>query len=155
MKRGKGLKRTPFVSRAAPLKGGFLKRGAFVRKGPPPVFKPVRRPRHLPKVLRDLLWGQSEGLCDLCGIQLPVKGWHAHHRKLKSQGGRDETANLLALHFPCHDRIHDNPTWSKQRGYIVHPSYDPATRPVHRHERVWSLPKAGHWVATEYQKEAA
>lgn len=161
MKRGGRIVRKTELRAKTPLKsGGFLKRGAFVAKQPPVIRlpKPTKR-LTLPKPLRDVVSARDEGLCVLCGGELPRRGWHCHHRKLKSQGGRDEAPNLIGLHDPCHSHIHMNPNWSKQRGYIVHPNTDPATRPVLRFERSWQLPGDGQWIDTEapsdYQEEAA
>lgn len=82
----------------------------------------------------------------MCGQALSAKRWECHHRRLKSQGGRDERANLLALHDTCHGRAHGNRTWAKECGYIVHKGHDPETRPVWRHGRYWQLPTPDGWV---------
>jgi hypothetical protein len=47
----------------------------------------------------------------------------AHHRKLKSQGGKDEAANLLPVCSSCHRFIHLFPEMSKGEGWIV-PMWD-------------------------------
>jgi 5-methylcytosine-specific restriction endonuclease McrA len=102
----------------------------------------------MPKELRDLVWDRDGGRCAICGQGLSEKRWECHHRKLRSQGGRDEPANLLALHPRCHSEAHDNRTWARERGYIVHPNTDPASRAVLRHGAHWQLPAAGRWVDT-------
>lgn len=154
------LKRTGNWARKVPLNSNLplssrsrLSSNGRLKRTPPPVFKPPRPkslPKSLPKTLRDIVWARDEGRCVMCGLALPDKGWECHHRVLRSQGGRDEPANLLALHGPtCHTKAHQNPTWAKRRGYIVHPSTDPATRPVLRHGEDWQLPAPGRWVDSE------
>lgn len=65
---------------------------------------------------------ERDRYCVKCGqgLREPVA---VHHRKLKSQGGRDELANLVALCSPCHniapDSVHQNPAISMEKGYIV------------------------------------
>lgn len=49
-----------------------------------------------------------------------------HHRKLRSQGGTNSLANLLAVCWSCHDYIHRNPAWSYDHKFLLH-SYDEET----------------------------
>jgi hypothetical protein len=102
----------------------------------------------LPAVLRAAVFVRSAGLCDLCGRPLP-RVWHCHHRKLRSQGGRHEAENLLALHDACHRRVHARPAWARRCGYIVARNVDPSARPVWRHRARWQLPNPGGWAAAE------
>lgn len=44
---------------------------------------------------------------------------HRHHRKLRSQGGGDEPANILILPQELHNWIHDNPEKARELGWIV------------------------------------
>lgn len=83
----------------------------------------------------------------MCGEHLPACEWECHHRRLRSQGGKDEPPNLLALHDCCHARAHRNRAWARRHGYIVHRGDDPAARPVWRHGRSWRLPTPDGWVA--------
>jgi hypothetical protein len=78
------------------------------------------------KKLREALFQRSGGYCELCGGVLP-ESWALHHRKLKSQGGKDELSNIVALHHECHnlgtDSVHLNPAKAVSMGFIV-PSWD-------------------------------
>jgi hypothetical protein len=71
---------------------------------------------------RQLVYSRSKGYCEKCGKQLP-ESWALHHRKLKSRGGQDEVANLVALHHSCHnlgtDSVHLNPTTASDKGLMV------------------------------------
>lgn len=121
-----------------------MRRGQPLVRLSAPRFR-LRRPP-MPEGLRDFVWGRDKGLCVICGLPLDPDRWECHHRKLRSQGGRDEATNLISLHGSCHAHAHGNRTWARERGYIVHPNDDPATCPVLRHGRRWQSPIAGQWV---------
>ena len=59
--------------------------------------------------------------CEACG--LPGDNFALHHRKLRSQGGKDEPCNLIAVHHACHNlgtnSIHLAPARAKALGQIV------------------------------------
>jgi hypothetical protein len=95
--------------------------------------------------LRPLTWERAGGRCDMCGLPLP-EIWECHHRRLKSQGGKNELPNLLALDYRCHAYAHEHRTWARIRGYIVHRPDMPALRPVLRHQRTWELPTDTEWI---------
>ena len=42
-----------------------------------------------------------------------------HHRKLRSQGGSDEPANLLSVCAFCHEWIHHNVEDAHNMGWLV------------------------------------
>lgn len=44
---------------------------------------------------------------------------HSHHRKMRSQGGTDEDANLLRVCASCHGEIHNHPEKSYNLGQLV------------------------------------
>jgi 5-methylcytosine-specific restriction endonuclease McrA len=57
------------------------------------------------KAIRQGVLERSQGRCEACGK--PISGdWECHHRLLRSQGGKDELSNLLALHLDCHAKAH-------------------------------------------------
>jgi 5-methylcytosine-specific restriction endonuclease McrA len=69
--------------------------------------------------------------CEACGRHLGAAGGVFHHRVLRSRGGRDETANLMEVHWVCHNghtnSIHSRITRSERLGHIVPSCTDPAT----------------------------
>ncbi len=69
---------------------------------------------------RTQLWARANGRCEVGGCDLASTGMEAHHRHLRSQGGKHGLENLMALCPACHhDRVHAHPTWAKEKGYIV------------------------------------
>lgn len=64
--------------------------------------------------------------CVRCG-QTAV---HTHHRKLRSQGGGDEPANLIRLCLGCHTWAHSNPADAYASGYLVKSWQNPEDIPV-------------------------
>lgn len=59
-------------------------------------------------------------------------GTDPHHRKNRSQGGRDDLWTLVLLCRPCHDAIGRMPKWAYARGWLVPRDQDPAHWPVLR-----------------------
>jgi hypothetical protein len=83
----------------------------------------------IPLRIRRQVWERSGGLCE-CGCS--QRATSVHHRKLRSQGGRHEMANLLHLTAECHDRTHANPERGYALGLLVHGWADPANVPVQK-----------------------
>jgi 5-methylcytosine-specific restriction endonuclease McrA len=82
----------------------------------------------IPKRVRAAVLERSQGVCEACG---GPGADHMHHRRLRSQGGRHEPANLLHIHgVPCHLDIHLNPDRSYALGHLVRSWADPADVPV-------------------------
>ena len=85
------------------------------------------------KLLRDLAYARSGGLCERCGIPL-ADSWALHHRKLKSRGGENNLSNLVCLHHSCHNgstsSVHNNPTKATEDGFMVASWVDPADVPI-------------------------
>ena len=79
----------------------------------------------------------------------------AHHRKMRSQGGKDLIHNLLALHHACHNlatgAVHLDIKTSYKYGWIV-PSYsDPVDVPVLLHKkRAVQLTENGSYQRVNY-----
>jgi 5-methylcytosine-specific restriction endonuclease McrA len=84
---------------------------------------PFRRPRlhHDPvwAAVRKVVWERARGRCERCETGLYVTTWHAHHVKLRSRGGTDDPANLVALCPPCHRWVHANPTLAENEGWML------------------------------------
>ena len=82
-----------------------------------------------------IVLARSSGFCKVCGGVIRDKG-ALHHRKLKSRGGRDEVSNLIYCHHSCHNladhSIHSNPSWAKERGFMVPSWGDSANTPMFR-----------------------
>jgi len=82
------------------------------------------------KQLRAQLWWRSEGYCEKCGCYIDQHQFAAHHRMLRSQGGKDDITNLVALCHQCHNlgtkSVHLNPEESYKMGWMVHNWHNPA-----------------------------
>ena len=74
--------------------------------------------------------------CETCG-KPALESMALHHRKLKSRGGKDEVANLIAVHHKCHNlgtnSIHLNPERATVKGWMVPSWANPAEYPLHLH----------------------
>lgn len=85
-----------------------------------------------PRIVRQGVYGRSEGLCERCGM---AKVTDLHHRRPRGMGGdrREDTAsmdNALGLCRPCHDWVEGNRVEAREKGFLVRSSHDPATIPV-------------------------
>lgn len=79
--------------------------------------------------LRALVRTRAGNACECCAENLRGP-WECHHRKLRSRGGQDSAANLLALCGHCHRRIHGHPSWAEDNGFMVRSYEDPKDVPV-------------------------
>lgn len=75
---------------------------------------------------------RSKDLCELCGVRGVL---HNHHRRPRAMGGSvdplsDSPANILRIHFRCHEMVEAARQWSVNNGYIVHQGGDPSRVPV-------------------------
>jgi len=86
------------------------------------------------KKLRAGIYDRSGGYCERCGVGITVDNFAAHHRQLRSQGGKDSYANLVAICHRCHNfgnnSIHLNPKEAVATGWIVPGWADPAEVPI-------------------------
>lgn len=98
---------------------------------------PVSRRPDLAPELREAVWSRCGGLCELCAERLPSAGWHAHHRKLRSRGGQDDVANVVALHTLCHTRVHGHVDWATQAGFLVASHDEPTAALLGLHGETW------------------
>jgi 5-methylcytosine-specific restriction endonuclease McrA len=111
-----------------------LRRRTPLRRSPPARRRqPKQKVGSAPPELRAIVWERESYRCASCGCWLAA-GWHCHHRKLRSQGGRHELPNLLALCAACHGWAHENPADAQARGLIVPSWAIPAVRAVFCHD---------------------
>ncbi len=74
---------------------------------------------------------RSKGACEArLSRDCVGRGEQVHHRKLRSQGGRDEWEQLLHVCANCHAAIHCDPALAYSLGLLVHAHEDPAAVPV-------------------------
>lgn len=145
-------------------RSGRLPRRTPMRRGEPLARRSLlRRPRLVERVspgyvrakaawqvARFAAFRRAGGWCEICGTSIWREAYEVHHRRLRSQGGTDGLANLLAL-CPgpggCHRRVHDNPEWGYANGWLVHSWADPAAVPVliaSQRAEVLLLPDGGY-----------
>lgn len=88
---------------------------------------------------RETLRARSLGVCELCGAATAT---NFHHRKNRSQGGKNNLANALHLcgsgTTGCHGLVTQHPADAYTNGWSVRSGFDPATVPVKRMGR-WVL----------------
>lgn len=104
------------------------------------------------RVLRRDVFARDQGRCVLTGVMLDPLRFEAHHRLLKSQGGRDTAVNVITLDPRAHKEfVHAFPQWAYSNGFLVPAWADPADWPVNVHawsvrEPRWLLPGEGRWM---------
>lgn len=70
---------------------------------------------------------RSNGRCEAqIGGGCLGQGTQAHHKRRRSQGGKDTAENLLWVCLPCHGYIHAHPAESVEAGWLTRSSFDPA-----------------------------
>jgi hypothetical protein len=60
---------------------------------------------------------QTGGQCEACYTRTATS--RCHHKRLKSQGGKDELSNAMAVCWICHDWIHKYPKTAELNGWII------------------------------------
>lgn len=140
------MKRTPLTRKTPMKRASSLPQGGapLARTRERKTHRPLRR-EPMPQDLREAVKARARGLCDCCGERLPDV-WDAHHRQLRSRGGKDTLENLVALKHGHHMRLHDNPADATGRGLMVQSWEDPARVAILRHGRAWALPTGDTWT---------
>jgi 5-methylcytosine-specific restriction endonuclease McrA len=92
-----------------------------------PLWKPSPRkrapkrltskPHVIPASVREEVLDRANRTCEWC--EVPGGALDCHHVIRRSQGGQDRADNLRAVHRLCHQRIHDNPSMGKARGFLA------------------------------------
>lgn len=106
----------------------------------------------VPIKVRTSVLTRCEGQCERCGGPLG-SDYSVHHRKLRSQGGKDTADNLAVIcgsgTTGCHLLVHsERLEIGEPEGYIVPGWADPAGMPVthHYHGTVYLLPDGTYSV---------
>jgi len=63
---------------------------------------------------RSYLMAREKGICEHCGKDFKNTPSHIHHGKPRSQKGNNRLENLMLVHEPCHDEIHQHPALLKK-----------------------------------------
>lgn len=104
--------------------------------------KGVKQGRRLPmsyetefQVVSVLVHERSGETCEAqVSAKCSGKGTHVHHRKLRSQGGKNDLATLLDCCIYCHTWLHGNVQEAHDLGLLVWSWEDPADVPIKRKE---------------------
>jgi hypothetical protein len=104
----------------------------------------VTKKGQIPKAVRTALHTRSDHCCEICGKW----GNNAHHRKNRSQGGKDVLSNLMLLcgsgTTGCHGYVTEHPAEGRDKGWCVWSHQKPAEVPVLYRGQLVSLGDDGH-----------
>ena len=124
-------RKTPLV-RKVPLKSCKITPSQRRAWNEEPSPKPRKRKNKKaggkgPQGARRLVALRSGGICEFCRV---AKATEHHHRKRRTQGGKNSEANLVHLCHDCHHvKIHGNAAWAYEVGWLVRSWQDPAEVP--------------------------
>lgn len=99
----------------------------------------------IPKALRQAVRERDGNRCCVCFI---AESTDFHHRQRRREGGHT-IPNALMMCRSCHSRVHNQPKWARENGWIVSVSDDPAVIPVKYQGRFVVLDHHGNvtpWV---------
>lgn len=133
-----GLRRTTELQRGGPLARRVPLRSRRARQRRAPLVDVIGNER----LGKELVFGRSNGWCE---IQLP--GCHGraidwHHRRLRSQGGRWDASNGLAACRWCHEAVTNTRGRRAEyeaNGWLVSREAIPAAVPVLLANVGWAL----------------
>ena len=96
-----------------------------------------------PRSVIDAVDKRDEWSCVRCGVSLYATHGSRHHRKLRSQGGKHASDNLVLLcgsgTTGCHGWAHAHPVAARHAGLIVSAYADPVMQPVQYPDGAWWL----------------
>jgi len=100
-------------------RGGPLKRKSGLKRGRGPKRASDKKFSELEirRTMRVELTEERGPLCEVCCSA----NWDQMHDKLRRPHGGDPTSkeNQLCVCRWCHDRIHANPAWAYEMGYLI------------------------------------
>ncbi len=99
------MKRSPMPPRTKPMLRTAMRRRPSTKS---------RIPARVAEAVRTRSGGRCEAGTEVC----TGRAGHMHHRRMRSQGGKHTTANLLDVCPACHRFIHDHPELSYQAGWL-------------------------------------
>lgn len=103
--------------------------------------------------LRALVHAREGGCCARCRTLTPITVGEAHHRRLRSQGGRDDPWTCVWLCASCHRWAHGNVAAAREAGWIVPGWADPASWPCLLADGHYYQPSDTGWTPAEPREE--
>ena len=140
------MQRTPMRAMSPKREAEFAAMGKFPHSTLDRPEKPEPKKATARKVVRltgpdkdtvDAALARDENACVVCG--LPNRGergvdWSIHHRVRRSQGGTNDTSNLITVCGSgtqgCHGEIHSHVADSRDNGWLLKSSDNSMERPV-------------------------
>lgn len=118
-----------------PLKSTGHSKGCFL--GCPTCSRPKGQPKRkrIPEQVRRAVRARSGEQCEFAsgGVRCEEMAVHMHHRRRRSQGGRDTVSNLVDLCSSCHSWTHEHPEAAAALGLLE--LREPPTSAVTKVER--------------------
>ena len=80
----------------------------------------------IPDEIRQAVMDRDNRRCVVCRIGVATD---IHHRQRRREGGHS-LANCVAMDRVCHGRVHNQPKWARDNGWIVSVYDDPSGVPM-------------------------
>lgn len=98
-----------------------------------------------PRAVANAVIERSRGMCEAMIPEAGCngRGEHIHHRKLRSQGGKDTVVNCVHICHKCHDYIHRNSGRAYANGWLVRAFMEPENTPFNYRGTDYVLNKKG------------
>jgi len=108
------LRRNGPPARRTPLRS----RGPLRRS--PSRGRPASTRTKIPTTVRRAVERRAAGQCEIrANGKCEKRGYHCHHKLMRSAGGRHEEDNLVLTCEPCHQYVHAHPNWSYENGWLI------------------------------------